>query len=600
MAQAQAAPFHSDSEGGLFKRRHSLAWRLILPVPLTIVVAIALIWATVPRIIASMAINDATFANQQVAAEFKIIRGYYSENVVDKVVKGGAFTVSPDHKTDDRAIPLPATLVHDLGAALKDKDTTVELFSPYPFPGRKDRKLDPFQQEAWTFLTAHPGETFARTEVQSGKETVRVAVADTMSGQSCVNCHNSDPKSPKTDWKLGDVRGVLEVSSTIDAQLAYGTTLSNWMVLGATVIGLLLLGMTLFVARGVTKPLSGMVSDMDKLAAGDFNVVLPGLGRKDEVGAMAEAVELFKTKAVERARHEAEQEESAKRTAASARKAELQKLADGLEAAVGTIVTAVSSLSGELEGAADTLTNNADTTRKLSDAVAGASDEASINVQSVAMATQQLTASVSEISSRAHDSSRIANEAVRQAEQTDSRIAELSKAATRIGNVVKLITDIAEQTNLLALNATIEAARAGEAGKGFAVVASEVKMLATQTAKATNDIGAQISEMQAATQESVSAIKAIGSTIGRISEIATAIAVAVEEQSKTTHDIATNVASAAQSTARVAAHIGDVNRAASETGTASSRVLSSAKVLSTEGSKFRLTVEKFLATVRAG
>ncbi len=198
------------------------------------------------------------------------------------------------------------------------------------------------------------------------------------------------------------------------------------------------------------------------------------------------------------------------------------------------------------------------------------------------------------------NSSRIASDAVRQAEQTDNRIAALSKAATRIGNVVKLITDIAEQTNLLALNATIEAARAGEAGKGFAVVAAEVKTLATQTAKATDEIGAQISEMQAATRELVSAIKEIGSTISRISELATAIAWAVEQQSTTTHEIARNVDHAANSTARVAANIGDVNHAAGETGTASSRVLKSAKVLSSEGTKFKQAVETFLANVRAG
>jgi methyl-accepting chemotaxis protein len=314
---------------------------------------------------------------------------------------------------------------------------------------------------------------------------------------------------------------------------------------------------------------------------------------------MAEAVELFKFKAIERARHESEQEEVVKREAAAERKAELRQLADGFEQAVGNIVAAMSVLSTDLEGAAGTLTSNADATRQLSDAVAGASSEASVNVQSVADAAEQLTASVSEISDRAHESSQIAGQAVHQANETDSRIAALSKAATRIGNVLKLITDIAEQTNLLALNATIEAARAGAAGRGFAVVAAEVKTLATQTAKATDDIGAQIAEMQAATQESVTAIKDIGSTIGRISEIATAIAVAVEQQSKTTEEIARNVDHAARSTARVAGNIGDVNRAAAETGAASGRVLVSAQVLSSEGSKFKEAVEQFMVTVRA-
>jgi methyl-accepting chemotaxis protein len=580
-------------------RHASLAWRLVLPVPIIVVVAIALIWITVPRVTASMAMNDAVLANRQVASEFKTIRAYYSENVVNKVVNSGVFKATHDHKTNDRAIPLPATFIHDLGAALQGNDTTIDLISPFPFPDRRDRKLDDFQQSAWEFLNAHPDDVYSRTETAGGKTIVRVAVADKMSGQSCINCHNSDPRSPKTDWKLGDVRGVLEVASVIDAQLAHGATLTHLMVAGAVAIGILLLLITLLVTRSVTKPLNGMVRDMDKLASGDFHVVLPGLGRRDEIGAMAAAVELFKIKAIESVRLESEQDEAKARAAATARKAELQKLADGFEAAVGEIVTAVSSLAGELEGAAGTLTTNADITRQMSDVVAGASEEASVNVQSVARATQALTTSVSAISERARESNRIASQAVQQAQKTDSRITELSQAADRIGNVLKLITDIAEQTNLLALNATIEAARAGEAGRGFAVVAAEVKTLATQTAKATGEIAAQIAQMQSATQDSVTAINEIGSTIGRISAIVTDITVAVDHQSAVTDEIAANIGHATVSATRVAASIGDVHRRASETSSASNRVLTSAGVLANEGGKFKVAVEKFLATVRA-
>ena len=193
----------------------------------------------------------------------------------------------------------------------------------------------------------------------------------------------------------------------------------------------------------------------------------------------------------------------------------------------------------------------------------------------------------------------IAGDAVRQAEKTDARITALSNAATRVGNVVKLITDIAEQTNLLALNATIEAARAGEAGRGFAVVASEVKTLATQTAKATEDVTAQIAEMQTATANSFNAIKEISSTIARISDIATSIAAAIEQQGATTSQIADGVDSAARSAEHAATNIGDVNRAAAETGAAAGRVFASAHLLASEGGKLKLEVEKFLATVRA-
>ena len=457
----------------------SLAKRLIFPVPLTIIIAIGLIWLAVPRLVTSMAINDATLAGEQLAAQFKTIRGYYTENVVKKVLAGGDFNASFDHKTNPKAIPLPATLLHDLSAALADQDTNFNLYSKYPFPIFKDRKLDDFQQQAWDFLIANPKQVFSRAESRNGKQIVRVAVADTMA-QACITCHNADPTSPKTDWKVGDVRGVLEVNTTIDAALAHGATLSKLMIAGALGIGLLLFGITRWSINSVTEPLGGMVAQMGKLAAGNFDVVLPGLGRKDEIGAMAEAVEQFKVKAVQRAQREAEAEEAKEKAAAAARKADMHRLAGLFERAVGNIVSAVTAASGGLEGAANTLTKNAEITRRLAGAVSQASDEASFNVQSVASATTQLTGAVSDITHQVHESSRIASLAVSQASQTDVRINELSKAATRIGNVVNLITQIAGQTNLLALNATIEAARAGEAGKGFAVVASEVKTLATR------------------------------------------------------------------------------------------------------------------------
>jgi methyl-accepting chemotaxis protein len=231
--------------------------------------------------------------------------------------------------------------------------------------------------------------------------------------------------------------------------------------------------------------------------------------------------------------------------------------------------------------------------------VAAASEEATTNVQSVASATEELSTSITEISRRVQQSARMASGAVGQARTTTDRVSELSKAATRIGDVVELINTIAGQTNLLALNATIEAARAGEAGRGFAVVASEVKALAEQTAKATGEIGQQISGIQSATQESVNAIKEISGTIEKLSEISSTIASAVEEQGAATQEISRNVQQAAHGTQRVSSNITDVRRDASETGSASSQVLSAAKALSGDSNRLRLEVGKFLNSVRA-
>ena len=366
--------------------------------------------------------------------------------------------------------------------------------------------------------------------------------------------------------------------------------------IGGFVIGAIL---AMLLGRSISKPMTAMCAAMRKLAAGDFDVVLPGLGRRDELGDMASAVEEFKVQAVAKAERDAAAQEESNRAADQMRRGELIRFADQFESAVGSIVSSVSVSSGQLEGAANTLTRTAETTEQLSGQAAATSDEASSNMQSVATATEELSLSVNEIGRQVQNSSRIAESAVDQARQTDARIGELSRAAQRIGDVVDLITAIAEQTNLLALNATIEAARAGDAGRGFAVVASEVKSLASQTAKATEEISTQIAGMQSATQESVAAIKQIGNTIGEISGIASEIASAVEQQGAATREIAQNVQRVAHGTQQVAGNITEVNRGASETGAASGQVLNSAQTLSAESTRLRAELDRFMENIRA-
>jgi methyl-accepting chemotaxis protein len=354
-----------------------------------------------------------------------------------------------------------------------------------------------------------------------------------------------------------------------------------------------------FLGKGISRPIAAMCNAMRELAAGNFDVVLPGLGRKDELGEMAGAVEEFKMQAVAKAERDAATQEAQNKASSAARRAELIRFADEFETAVGAIVSNVSASAVQLEAAAGTLTRTAETTQSLSSQVAGASEEASSNMQSVACATEELSASVDEIGRRVKESSQIAGAAVRQAEQTDGRIGKLSRAAQEIGDVVKLITAIAEQTNLLALNATIEAARAGDAGRGFAVVASEVKSLASQTARATDEISNHIMGMQGATQESVAAIKEIGGTIGKISDIANTIANAVEQQSAATQEIARSVQNVAQGAQEAAGSVMQVNQGATETGAASEEVLNSARTLSSESTRLREELDRFMANIRA-
>ncbi|KZD25051.1 methyl-accepting chemotaxis protein [Tardiphaga robiniae] len=401
----------------------------------------------------------------------------------------------------------------------------------------------------------------------------------------------------KTDGIKAAIQQEVVSATTANEQRISSTITLQQIVAGAaTITGLLI---AFLIARGIIRPLSGLTAGMKQLAEGNFGVVLPGLGRKDEVGDMAQAVETFKVKAEEKAQAEAEARITQDQAAALQRKQDMIRLADDFEGTVGEIVEAVSSASSELETSAGTLTSTADRSQQLTTVVAAASEEASTNVQSVASATEEMASSITEIGRQVQESARIANEAVDQAQKTNDRVGELSKAAGRIGAVVELINTIAGQTNLLALNATIEAARAGDAGRGFAVVASEVKALAEQTAKATGEISQQIASIQTATDDSVSAIREIGATIGKMSEIASTIASAVEEQGAATQEISRNVQQAAQGTMQVSSNIVDVQRGASETGGASSQVLSAAQSLSSDSNRLKHEVSRFLNSVRA-
>jgi methyl-accepting chemotaxis protein len=383
------------------------------------------------------------------------------------------------------------------------------------------------------------------------------------------------------------------------AQSAADSYASAFLMLAVILGAALIVGVAVsfYLVRDISTGIASIVTPMQALGKGDLTAIVPHQGEKTEIGAMADTLQVFKDALI--AKKAADEAAAADAEAKIERGRRVDNITREFESMIGEIVNTVSSASSQLESSAGTLSTTAVRSKELATTVAAASEEASTNVQSVASATEELSSSVTEISRQVQESARMATDAVGQARTTNERVSELSKAASRIGDVVELINTIAGQTNLLALNATIEAARAGEAGRGFAVVASEVKALAEQTAKATGEISQQISGIQAATNESVTAIKEISGTIERLSEISSTIAAAVEEQGAATQEISRNVQQAAQGTMQVSSNITDVQRGATETGSASSQVLSAAKMLSGDSSRLKSEVSKFLTNVRA-
>jgi methyl-accepting chemotaxis protein len=563
----------------------SIIWKLVLPVPIAFLMFLAIAWFMIPTMVMENARDTATDAALQTANQFKVIRGYYTKNVIKKAVADGNLEPAIDHAGIANAIPLPATMIHDLSKLLAKSDTTMTLYSAFPFPGRKDRVLDDFQKSAWAFLNKNPDEVFKREETRDSTTVMRVAIADRMVAQGCVDCHNSHPQTPKADWKLGDVRGILEIDSNIGSALAAATDLKDKIILSMVVAGLAIFATVFFCAQSTAAPIKRLTEAMGGMANGDLATDIPEYNRSDEIGQMTCALGVFQDKLLEAK----EKERQA-----------MEKVTGEFTSTVGAIIESVTAASAQLDSTALSMSNIADETSNRSTAASAASEEASTNVQTVAAASEQMSRSIAEINQQVGMASSSAKEAASEVKKTGTQMENLAATADNIGDVIQMISDIADQTNLLALNATIEAARAGEAGKGFAVVANEVKNLASQTGKATEKIIHQVEEIQGATKQAVVSMGDISKIIKQVDETSTAITISMEQQGAATQEITRNVQEAAVGTEEVTRNITAVSQASRETGVTSGQVKAAASELSQQAKLMKHEVDKFITRVRTG
>jgi len=488
---------------------------------------------------------------------------------------------------DDRA--KIATRISDnakmFEARFKDYVALIELDPPTIIV--EERALADRMLEAWKAyrgLAAHyqgflateqhdKAAAFASNEMVAGMDGFRKSWKDDMNFQT---------REGKTSADAGEA---LAISARMTLLVALAAIALLCIVVGATMI------------LAISTPLSRITAAMRRLSADDMATVIPGTGRRDEIGGMAAAVQVFKENMI-RADQLTVQQEQTKRALTAAQKVTMNQTADAFEAKVGTLVSLLSSGATDLHTTAQSMSATATQTNQQAITVAAAAEQASAGVQTVAAAAEELAASIHEISRQVAQSAKTTEKAVEDARRTDTIVRALAEGAQKIGDVVQLISGIAAQTNLLALNATIEAARAGDAGKGFAVVATEVKSLATQTAKATEEIAAQIKQIQGATGEAVNAIKAIATTIDEVNAISSTIAAAVEQQGAATAEIARNVQQTATSTQAVTSTIAGVSQAANDTGTAAGQVLGAANGLSQQAEQLTHEVKDFVVGVR--
>ncbi|MEP2715037.1 methyl-accepting chemotaxis protein [Pseudophaeobacter sp.] len=528
--------------------RNSLLVKLALPIPLFLCLGLLVAGLTLPSSMRDNAISAASEGASLTAGRVKAIRSYYTKYVIGDVKASSDLSPGIDHQTDPSVIPLPATLVHEISDMLSEEDVALSLYSAYPFENRAERTLDPFMQEAWEALSKDPEARFERTEVIGGITFLRVAVGDQMSSEVCVACHNSHAGSPKTDWQLGDLRGVIEVRRNIDGILTDTQALSRNILLALGVAAAFLLTLCVSVARSVTRPIDRICNDIAAVSGGDLDTEVQAAGRKDEIGKIGKALvglqkDLRQAREGEERRAALQQEQHdvvqhlssglvrlSKGDFSQPIEAEFSGSHEKLRQNFNQTIDTLSGTVSQVIEASDSIGNGAAEISQASDDLSHRTESQAATLEQTAAALDQLTASVKAAADGARSVEHTMDEAKEEARSSGEVVANavsamtaISESSSHIGQIITVIDDIAFQTNLLALNAGVEAARAGEAGRGFAVVASEVRALAGRSSEAAMEIKALIGTSAEQVGRGVDLVgkagQALNSIVGRVNEI---------------------------------------------------------------------------------
>jgi len=518
--------------------KRSIFMQLIVPVLILLLLSLVMIGVYIPYAMKTNTITQAVDTSIQSIENFKTIRKYYTENVISKALKSGVIKPDIFHRNQDDKIPLPATMIHDLSDLMKGREMQLNIYSAFPFPNRQNQTLDDYQQESWQTLNNNPDKPFIRVEERHGHQVVRVAIADKMVSQTCVNCHNSHPDTPKSDWKLGDVRGVLEISTDIQAMIDQGRIEAIKVVVMLAAILLTIVIVMAYRFKGINGRLQSFAESLSKAAQGDLRARADITG-EDEISKVCQQYNALMDVT--------------------------QSTVHEIEATSEQLLTEAHQLHSSTEKSSQTIIQQKQETEQ----VAAAMGQMSSAIHEVSGSIANTSSAIEQADNEAQQGRQIVANVITSIDSLSKEVGnavtviqQLENDSTQIGTVLDVIGGIAEQTNLLALNAAIEAARAGEQGRGFAVVADEVRTLAGRTQQSTSEIQSMIEKLQAGVKNAVDVMNKSGAhtqtsvdhatsagnilqditqSVTTINDMSRVIASAAEEQSAVSDEVSKNV-----------------------------------------------------------